>query len=230
MKYFFALILFIGLLIGCTNPVTTIVNPVATRIVMNSLWQVVPMATVNAVGRSLSRDATINLDANVAAYNAAHVDDQWFIVDGEIPGIDQAPACSIFIVDAITHVVMLDGGGNPFQHTNWPRAQLVSNYLGWLQDAQNAGGVLYIDVIPPAPDPPTAEQRYAKYSIYIINNVGAIKFERHCDTVDPGWYPDTPDQYFSAMSAWFQTIIQTDGNGAPDAPWTIISRLVYTAP
>ena len=100
MKYFFALILFIGLLIGCTNPVTTIVNPVATRIVMNSLWQVVPMATVNAVGRSLSRDATINLDANVAAYNAAHVDDQWFIVDGEIPGIDQAPACSIFIVDA----------------------------------------------------------------------------------------------------------------------------------
>jgi hypothetical protein len=223
-------------LIGCSSPSspvtnTTNITATSTRTILNSLWQVVPSNTVSSYSRSLARDVGIvNLDASVALYNASHTDDQWFIVDGQIPGIDQAPPCDIFIVDPITHDVLTDTAGNLMEHTNWPRAQLVSNYAGWVTDANAAAGVLYIDVIPPAPTPPTADQAYAAKQVYVINNVGAIKYHYDCSVVPSAWLPDTPTQYFSTMLSEANLICQSDGVGQPDSPWTVVSGQVYTAP
>ena len=215
------------------TPVTT---PVVTH-VMNSLWQEVTVATVNAMSpaSSIARDAAsttgfVDLQNSVNLYNATHVGDQWFVVNGTIPGIDQAPPCDIFIVDGVTHAVLLDADGNPFQHIGWPRAQLVGNYSGWLQDAQNAGGVLYIDVIPPAPDPPTADQVYAAHQVYVINNVGAIKYHYDCSVVPSGWPNYTPDTYYAFMVSTASLICRTDGVGQPDSPWSVVNGSVYTAP
>lgn len=226
-------ILFIALILAsCASPITNINKATSTRHVMNSLWQEVTPEAINAVGKSISnRSAAINLDANVAAYNAAHIDDQWFIVDGDIPGIDEAPLAQIYIVDKVTHEPMIDDSGNPFSYTNWPRRQLVENYIAWMQYAVQCGGDIYIDVIPPPPTPPTAEQVYAAHQIYVINNVGAIKYHYDCSVVPAeGWPNFTPDTYFSYMLSTSNLIVRVDGVGQPDSPWSVVSGQLYTAP
>ncbi len=229
MKVIFALCALV-LTMSCQTPVTNVIN-VQGRHVVNSLWKEVPMSTVNAQGRGISnRAAGINLEANVAAYNAANIDDQWFIVDGDIPGIDEAPNCSIFIVDRVTHVPMIDDSGNPFGYTDWPRRQLVENYLGWVQYALSTGGVMYIDVIPPAPTPPTEEQIYASRQVYVVNGPGAILYHFDCSIVPPEWAPYTVAQYYAAMVTYANNIVLFDGNGAPDGPWHVINGQLYTEP
>ena len=196
--------------------------------VMNSLWQVVKQ---DQLARTITSTSAIQSD--IDAYNATHTDDQWFLVNGDIPGIDQAPPCKIYIVDAVTHVVLIDASGNNFQHDAWPRRQLVENYSGWLKDAQNANGVLYIDVIPPPPIiiPPTAEQIYATNSIYVLDSLGVIKFEEHCSLSFvqvnfPAW--TLKDYFQSRLKAWqWEALYNAIG---PNTPWTCISGSVYTAP
>jgi hypothetical protein len=232
MKKIILSIIMLALLLSCTPPTQVVKNTIG-RTVMNSLWQVVPMETINAAGRSLSRDFYINLEENVAAYNASHIDDQWFIVDGEIPGIDLAPAAQIYVVDPITHIPLTydnEGVATPLSYTNWPRAQLVSNYIAWTKYAQDYGGILYIDVIPPAPiiDIPTAEQIYAEHSIYVIDCLGNIISEEHCSLTFiqsdwPGW---TLDTFFVArVNAWgYNVNYMNDGE---NRPWTEISGRLY---
>jgi len=216
-------------LVGCSNPSapqqTTTTPAPQSRTVMNSLWQPVTIPTsARAVG-------VVDLDSQVAAYNASHISDQWFIVDGEIPDLENAPPCDVFIVDKVTHIPITypDGAGGTVtvSHTNWPRKSLVDNYSGFLTDAVAADGDLYIDVIPPAPTPLTAEQLYAKYSIYVIDKTGAILYEFHCDVVPDGFPGFTVTQYFSTMLTHANLIVQTDGNGLG---WSVISGQVYTAP
>ena len=222
---------------GTTNTTNTTNTTVTGRHVLNSLWQEVSSDKINAQGRSISnRSATINLEANVAAYNAAHTDDQWFIVDGDIPGIDNAPNGCIYIVDKVTHdpISYSDGQGGTITLTfpNVARRWIVEHYSGYLQDAQSANGELYIDVIPPAPTPPTADQIFAAHQVYVINNVGAIKYHFDCSVVPSDWSttPTTIDQYFYAQLNRANLIVQTDGVGQPDSPWTVVSGQVYTAP
>ena len=217
------------LVISCTSPVTnntTTTSPVTvvtqSRTVMNSMWKDV----TPTVSKYLARGA-VNLDSSVADYNATHIDDQWFIVDGEVPDLDHAPPAQAYIVDPDTHAPLIDSSGNPYSYTDWPRKQLVENYTGWVHYAESSGGVLYIDVIPPAPIPPTAEQLYAKYSIYVIDSAGAILYEFHCDVVPDGFPGFTVKQYFSTMLTHANLIVQTDGNGLG---WSVVSGQVYTAP
>ena len=230
----------IGLMASCTNPVvippidpvpvvtpSPSPSPVHYISVLNSKWEIVKQEVMASGSRAItSADA---IKADIAAYNAAHISDQWFLVDGEVPALEDAPPCSIFIVDKSTHEVII-GEAGPFMHLGWPRKQLVDNYEGWQKDAISAAGELYIDVIPPAPTPLTAEQLYAKYSCYVINNVGQIKYEKHCDVVPEGFEGQTVDQYFYTIMQWMQLITRSDAIGEPDAPWTVISGYVYTAP
>ena len=224
------------LMFGCQNPASTTntTNTTVTgRHVMNSLWQVVPDSTVNAYSRSISR-SVIGMEESVALYNASHIDDQWFIVDGDIPGIDDAPAGCIYIVDKVTHnpISYSDGQGGTITLT-WPdvtRRWIVEHYAGYLQDAQSANGELYIDVIPPAPTPPTAEQVYAAHQIYVINNVGDVKYHYDCSVVPDGWPGYTPDTYISYMLSTAGLITRSDGVGQSDSPWSVVSGQVYTEP
>ena len=175
--------------------------------------------TVNAYNRSISR-SVIGMEESVALYNSSHISDQWFIVDGDIPGIDDAPAGCIYIVDKVTH--------DPIQ--TWPnvtRRWIVEHYAGYLIDAQSANGDLYIDVIPPAPTPPTAEQVFAAHQIYVINNVGDVKYHYDCSVVPDGWPGYTPDTYFSYMLSTASLITRSDGVGQVDSPWTVVSGQVY---
>jgi len=229
---------FIAMLSSCAAPVlipTTEPLPVASPSptpaphyvsVLNSKWEVIKQEVMAASG---SRDitSTAAIQAEIAAYNAAHISDQWFLVDGEVPALEDAPPCSIYIVDKVTHDVII-GEAGPFMHLGWPRKQLVDNYEGWQKDAISADGELYIDVIPPAPLPPTADQLYAKYSIYVIDSTGAIMYEYHCDVVPEGWLPFTPAQYFASWMNSVQNIVSNPTNA--NVPWSVVSGRVYTAP
>jgi len=223
------------------TPLTTITT--TTTHVMNSLWQEVTVTTVNSVSpvKSLARDASVsigfvNLQNSVNQYNSTHVNDQWFIVDGQVPDLADAPPCDVFIVDKVTHIPITypdgNGGTISISHTNWPRKSLVDNYSGFEKDAIAANGDLYIDVIPPAPTPPTADQVFAAHQVYVINNIGAIKYHFDCSVVPSDWSttPTTIDQYFYVQLNRANLIVQTDGIGQVDSPWTVVSGQVYTAP
>ncbi len=216
-------LLLILLVTSCASPMTNVTNIQQTRHVMNSLWK--------EVTSSIKGSRSVNLDANVAAYNAAHIDDQWFIVDGEIPTLENAPPCQVYIVDRDTHVPLTfdDGNGNmvPFSHANWPRKQLVENYLGWMRYADSSGGEMYIDVIPPAPTVPTADELYALYSVYVLNPDGSILYEWHCNTVPDGFPGYTPKQYFQTMLNVANLEVQQRGDAAG---LRVVSGYIYTAP
>ena len=208
-----------------TKPATVTGKTVS---VLNSLWKVVKQDTLS--GRAI--DSTAAIQAEIDAYNAKSIADQWFLVEGEVPDLDHAPAANVFIVDRVTHLPISypDGAGGTIfvSHENWPRRLLVENYDGFVKDAVAANGELYVDVIPPPPPKPTAEDLYTKYSIYVINNAGAVKYEFHCDVVPDGWPGYTVPQYFSAQLARAQLICTTDGAGQVDSPWTYLSGSLYT--
>jgi len=217
---------------GCQNPANTTntTNTTVTgRHVLNSLWQVVPDATVNAYSRSISR-SVIGMEESVALYNASHINDQWVIIDGDIPGIDDAPNGCIYIVDKVTHnpISYSDGQGGTITLT-WPdvtRRWIVEHYSGYLQDAQSANGELYIDVIPPAPTPPTEEQLYAKYSFYAIDSTGKIMYQDHGYPLQDGWV--SLGSWNTMQASRYFLICQNPENA--NIPWTVISGQVYTEP
>lgn len=221
----FLFIAAVVLFVGCSQPVTTEVKVYQARHVMNSLWHEVALESTATGGRGV-----VDLEGNVAAYNASHIDDQWFIVDGEIPSIDDAPPCSIFIVDKATHkpVSYDDGAGGvvTLSRENWPRKSLVENYSLWVSFAATYNAELYIDVIPPAPAPPTEEQLYAKYSFYAIDSTGAIMYEEHGYPLQSGW--PSLGSWETAQWNRFQLIVLSPDND--NTPWTWIHGQLYTAP
>jgi hypothetical protein len=228
MRYLFIALLF-TLLIGCTNPVLTNTNKVS---VLNSSWQIVKQDNLNSTKGIDSIDA---LKSEVDTYNSTHINDQWFIVQGDVPAIEESPLCNIYIVDKITHEVIhfSDGVGGQIylRWENWPRSQFVGNKAGWQIDANAYQADMYVDVIPPAPIAiiETPEQLYAKYSLYIINNVGQIKFELHCTEIPEGWSGVPVQEYFRQMHNAYALEL-SNGINAPDGPWTLIQGQVYIAP
>ncbi len=206
---FFSLILwtFVAILSSCANPAAPIINiqaPVVSPLptpapkhyinILNSEWKIVRQEVLVSGSRDIQD--TSALQSEIDAYNASHISDQWFLVDGEPVDIADAPPCDVFIVDKVTHEPLIDESGNKLSFEDWPRKQFVDNKAGWVRYAEACAADMYVDVIPPPPVPPTAEQLYAKYSVYVINNVDVIKYEFHCDVVPDGWQPMTVDQYF----------------------------------
>lgn len=149
-------------------------EPLPNVRVYNSAWEIVQEGYVAA--RSVT---TIQSYADyVAEYNALHVDDQFFLIEGEaIIPIEDAPAADAYIVDPVTHDIIKE-------YLDWPRADISDRRDVWRYQAQADGGVLYVDRVPPPPivvvDERPAYEKYALYLVYTSDNT--IKYEEHFET------------------------------------------------
>lgn len=179
--------------IGCSNPTTpadpTVTPPATTppasvpttpkpnRHIYNSAWQIVGEAYV-APSKDLTSDSA--LADEVAAYNAAHTDDQYFLTVGDEVPIADAPPADVFVVKATTYEVYIE-------IPDVPRVDLVTNRDACrLECAIYGDGVIFIDKVPPAPIPVIDTRTdYEKYAIYLVTlpvgseQVSDILYETH---------------------------------------------------
>jgi hypothetical protein len=155
-------------------PVAPPPAPLPNVRVYNSAWEIVQEGYVAA--RSVT---TIQSYADyVAAYNEAHTEDQFFLIEGEdIIPIENATAADAYIVDPVTHDIIKE-------YLDWPRADIADRREIWKMQAMADAGVLYVDRVPPPPvivvDERPAYEKYALYLIYTADN--SIKYEEHLET------------------------------------------------
>ena len=198
---------FVLALSSCTPPDAL---PVANVHVVNSAWQVVREATVRAL------TSTDDIQADIEAYNAAHTDDQWRLIYGEVPPIEAAPTADAFIVTADTH-----------EPTNTylgiQRADLSERRATWrLQvdlDSASSGRpcVLYVDNVPPAPaPPPPPPDPWVLYAIYVVDASGAVLWEEH---------PEAGD-YGARLRAWGYTV-ELHNLESPADPWSVVTGRLW---
>jgi hypothetical protein len=157
------------------DPVIVAPVPIPNIRIYNSAWEIVQEGYV-AASRSVT---TIQSYEDYAAeYNAAHFEDQFFLIEGEdIIPIEDAPPCDAYIVEPTTHDIIRE-------YLDWPRVDLVERRELWRFQTMADGGVLYVDRVPPPPipiiDTRTAYEKYALYLIY--TDTGIIKYEEHPET------------------------------------------------
>jgi hypothetical protein len=155
-------------------PVAPPPAPIPNVRVYNSAWEIVQEGYVAA--RSVT---TIQSYADyVAAYNDAHTEDQFFLIEGEaIIPIEDASAADAYIVDPVTHDIIKE-------YLDWPRADIADRRDVWRLQASADSGVLYVDRVPPPPivvvDERPAYERFALYLVYTAD--GSIKYEEHFET------------------------------------------------
>lgn len=169
--------------------------------VYNSAWEIVEEASV-AESRALDSDALIQ--AYVVEYNNSHTDDQLHIVYGEdaVP-VEEAPACNAWIVTYDTHDII-------GEYLNWPRSDLVERRELWRQQAYADGGILFVDRIPPPPEPVIVDP-YIKYSLYYIDVAsGTILEEEHCEAWEAEGY-ESQEAYYNTLRPLWAGQVYADG-------------------
>jgi len=198
--------------------------------VLDSCWNLVPQESLSRAVGDLE-----TVEEVVAEYNASNIDDQWFIYIGDYPDLADAPPCNVYFVDRVTHnIIQYDDGVGGFivlKWENWSRAALVANKKLWKEDADRYQADLYIDVIPPAPIVviPTEEELYIKYTLYVINSIGQIKFEEHCTEtfVQADWPGYTVATFWAARLNAYNS--EASSNMSDEyLPWRVISGQLYT--
>lgn len=152
-------------LIGCTQ---LIYPPGSNLHVYNSAWEKVAEATVRAAVSARGVDSALTLEEFVAEYNAAHTDDQLFLVDGDEVPITEAPDAPAWIVNSASLEV--------YWSDTVERADLASRRDAWRMSVEAMAdpdtGVLvpctlYVDNIPPAP--PVIEPPPPRLWVALVN-------------------------------------------------------------
>jgi hypothetical protein len=197
--------------LGCTSPVPPVaISPVVSpptaqtkpnRHIYNSAWQIVGQAYVATNAKDLTSDAA--LADQVAAYNAAHDDDQYFLVNGEEVPIADAPPANLFVVKATTYELCAE-------IDNVPRIDLVTNRESCRLQCQMYGdAIMFVDKVPPAPIPVIDTRTdYEKYAIYLVLNPDGIEsaddilYETHT----------TADLYLPTLGSYNQQAQMTPGS------------------
>jgi hypothetical protein len=142
-----AILLAVILLASCTE---VILPPPANVHVYDSSWSKVAEATKRASSRDI--DDALTLEAFVDEYNAAHTDDQLFLVEGSEVPIEEAPPAMAYIVNATSLEI--------YWASSVARVDLVDNREAWrmsvLATADPSTGqlvpcTLYVDNVPPEP-------------------------------------------------------------------------------
>lgn len=151
-------------LIGCTQP-TTPTEPTAAGVyVKDSAWSPVSSSALIDYGiksrrlpAMMSRDVAAELSlsdvkAIVAEHNAASTDDQWVILDSDVP-VELAPDAPAWVTNTATLDI--------YWHATVKRADLEAQREAWRKDLEiwpNPDGsgafvpvTLYVDNIPPEP-------------------------------------------------------------------------------
>jgi hypothetical protein len=205
------LILLAALVLASCTEVITITPPPANVRIYNSAWQVIRADRIES--RNIT--STADLEAYVEEYNAANIDDQLFLIEGEaeVP-IEQAPNADAWIVDATSYDIVEE-------YLSVPRVQLETDRELWRLQLRNVGNaLLFVDRIPPRPEPPAVVPDYEKYACYLIDETGAVIFETHCEDWQEAGYPD-----IAACFAWYSWAVRQDA--LSNAGWSYVTGRLY---
>lgn len=212
--FFATFFLILGSCQQAVTPPPVVITEKPNVHVMNSKWYVVKEATIKA--RAL--DSIEVIAAEVDAYNAANTDDQQFLIEGEIPPIEQAPLADMWMVDPVTYAVVDEAHGIS--------RELVREYWDeWKAGVALQGLVLFVDNIPPAPIPdPNPPTPYEKCSIYAFDADGVLQFETHCEDWAIHEARSQEDWFYILSNAW-------QGEIAMNRPgWTLVLGRLWTPP
>lgn len=188
--------------------------------VVNSAWKVV--AEYDYSARAInSLEAVENM---VETYNRENAEDQLTIIDDPSDlDIENAPDARILIVYADNLEVYCDNTF-PREKLEYER-NIARNEVKRLKFNSPRGAILYIDdaapeIIPPYV-PPVID-RYAKYSMYVLDVEGNIVWEEHIT-----------DYYFDddfACDVRLNMMIQCWRSGAPENWASFVHGYIYVKP
>lgn len=154
--------------------------------IVNSAWETVYETTLEA--RAI--DSVDFIDLMVSDFNAAHTDDQWRIIYGDVPPIANAPTTDAYIINAALDKLVECRG--------LARSEVAEKRAELQAIAKETAGTLYIDKSPPVPIPVPILTDYEKYAIYLVAADGSIIAETHC--ADDPW----ADYGYASLAEWFQ--------------------------
>lgn len=217
MKRLLFVLLSILLLFSCTQP-TTPTQETKTVYVKNSAWETVLKTEVPVSSAKGMTESDINVW--VADHNANTNDDQYFVMEEDIP-ITEAPTAPVFIVRNNNHAIMYQ--------TVVERTDLVDRRFAWdatvacMADPETGVNIpctLFVDKIPELPATPVVDD-YVKWAIYIIDNTGAIWFEVH---------ETSEDSFQTRYEACMASRLLLDQSEPALAPHTVLTRQLYIPP
>lgn len=156
--------------------------------IVNTIWETVYETTLSERGID-SVDFLITMRDE---YNAAHTDDQWQIIYGDVPPAAAAPAADAYIVAASLDTLA--------EYHGLARTDLATRREVLRTQAAEDGGTLYIDKAPPEPPPVITD--YERYALYLVAADGTILYEEHLTA-----------ETFPARLAVYQLQAQQDGHG-----------------
>lgn len=187
-------------------------TPVINARVYNSAWEVVAEASIDAK----VLDTDVALSEYVADYNASHTDDQLFLIEGkDIVPIEQAPDVDAWIVDPATYIPICE-------YLDWPRIDLTERRETWRMQTEAVGGILFVDRIPPVPDPVVDTRTdYEKYALYLVSITGSIIYEEHCTDWESAGY-DSIESYFYARKTAYEMTATSRADGS-----YVVSGIIY---
>ena len=160
--------------------------------VVNSAWKTVYETTISSA-RSI--DSTDFIAIMVADYNAAHTDDQWRVIYGDVPDVSVAPSADAYIVDA-----KLD---RLAEYHGLARSSVETRRTELAEIAAAREGTLYIDKTPPAPEPVHVVTDYERFALYLVAADGSILFEEHCKSAEE----------YALRKSCYELQAQADGAG-----------------
>ena len=213
MKRFLFVILSALILFSCQQPT------VKTQkvYVYDSAWKLILSTDATVSARDVSMS---DIETQVATYNAANDDDQYFLETEEVP-IEEAPQATAYIVRDDTYAVM-------YQATV-ERTNLVDRRVAWDMTTRNIADpatgnnipcTLFVDKIPELPEVPVIDP-YVAWAYYIVDgNDGSIFYEEHCDNLS--YYGDRI--YMANMT------IQLLNRDTPGANYYLVSGQLYIPP
>jgi len=207
MKRVFGLIGLLVLLVSCKQ----VVAPDLQKFyVYNSAWDLVEVRTES---RAV---VPVSLADYVEEYNSENDADQLFVFDKEV-SILEAPDATAYIVNSETYEPI-------YIYTDIPRAGFGELRHALEVDTYACAGKLFIDKIPPVPEPVVPLPDYERYAAYLIRPDGSIDFETHCVEWESEGYESMAHMFLVMQNA---VKVQAYANGAG---WTYRAGSLYPDP
>ena len=206
------------------------------RYVKNSDWDPVKLETLAV--KTAARNAVITeeeLSSLVAKLNESETDMQYFLLKEDVPA-EEAPLCNIYIVNEAYPTDGTEGWSILEQFLDYPRQDVKERRGAWLKEADFKGGILFIDKIPPKPEPvidPRSD--HEKYTIYILYEADdEIHYKEHCTEtcsapdffVTSGW-KNIQEYYRTRISTLMSSYHHV---GGPQGLTYVITGYYYTPP
>ena len=219
-----------------TVPGYAILTADGYRYVKNSKWEAVPLSDLVVKSTARAADTVItegDLAAIVEKLNSSENDNQYFIETTDTD-VTESPTINIYIVNEANPT----DGSEPWSllksYIGWSRADFAARPDAWRMEAECLGGILFVDKIPPKPEPivdTRTEHEKNQLTIYSVNTGKIIYAENCLDIYDGTNYASLAQCYEYRYNA-YKT--ESEAHNVmtiyADDQWVFLAGHYYTEP